>query len=295
MTNIIETQSLSKNYGKTCGISSVSLNVGEGDIFGFVGPNGAGKSTFIKLILNLIKPTSGTATVFEKDVFKKSHVIKRSLGYAPSDVRFFPNMTTDQILKNTLRFHRNKNYSRIDMICNRLDLDKNKKFKELSLGNRKKVALATALIHEPKIIILDEPTSGLDPLIQIRLFEMLEEAAKKGATVFLSSHNLAEIRDHCTVTGFIKNGKIINEQRLDTAITNKKIVTITAENLNREILERLNVTIISDNDNSVKFSYTGELSTLIKTVSCIEMSDIIIENNSLEGEYIKYYDDGDKL
>ena len=129
MTNIIETQSLSKNYGKTCGISSVSLNVGEGDIFGFVGPNGAGKSTFIKLILNLIKPTSGTATVFEKDVFKKSHVIKRSLGYAPSDVRFFPNMTTDQILKNTLRFHSNKNYSRIDTLCNRLDLDIYNKFR----------------------------------------------------------------------------------------------------------------------------------------------------------------------
>ncbi|MDD3256966.1 MAG: ABC transporter ATP-binding protein [Bacteroidales bacterium] len=295
LTNIIETQSLTKNYGKSPGITSVSLNVEVGDIFGFVGPNGAGKSTFIKLILNLIKPTSGTATVFGRDVVKKSYVIKRSLGYAPSDVRFYPGMTAEQILKNTLRFHRKKDYSKIDTICKRLDLDKYKLFRELSLGNKKKVAIAAALIHEPKIIILDEPTSGLDPLIQIRLFEMLEEAAKNGATVFLSSHNLAEIREHCTVTGFIKNGKIINEQRLDTAITNKIIVTITAENLNREILEKLNSEIIIDNNNTVKFSYIGEIPTLLKTLSCIEISDIIIERHSLEGDYLKYYDDEGKL
>lgn len=163
---IIETKNLCKSYGKNRGIIDINLKVKEGEIFGFVGPNGAGKSTTIRTILNFIFPTSGSGKILGKDIVKESSEIKKYIGYVPSEVKFYDEVKVKDIIKYSASFYEGVNKEEVDNLYKILDVDINKKMSELSLGNKKKVAIVQALIHNPKLLILDEPTNGLDPLIQ---------------------------------------------------------------------------------------------------------------------------------
>ena len=181
---IIETNNLTKSYGKSRGIIDVNLKVKEGEIFGFVGPNGAGKSTTIRTLLNFIFPTSGSAKMLGKDIVKESNAIKKYIGYVLSEVRFYDEIKVKDIIKYSSSFYSGVIQEEVDNLYRLLDVDINKKMSELSLGNKKKVAIVQALIHKPKLLILDEPTNGLDPLIQKKLFELLEEERKKELQFF---------------------------------------------------------------------------------------------------------------
>ncbi|MEG1778580.1 MAG: ABC transporter ATP-binding protein, partial [Oscillospiraceae bacterium] len=194
---VIETVNLTKSYGKNRGIKYINISVEESEIYGFIGPNGAGKSTTIKTLLNFVHPTSGSATIFGMDIVKDSNKIKENIGYVPSEVRYYDDVRVKDIIKYAKSFYKNISSEDVDNICNELELDMDKKMRELSLGNKKKVAIAQALIQKPKLLILDEPTNGLDPLMQKKLFNILIEEKKKGTTVFLSSHNLVEVQNLC--------------------------------------------------------------------------------------------------
>ncbi len=287
--NVIDIKDLTKDYGKSRGISDVNLQVEEGEIYGFIGPNGAGKSTTIKLLLNLIYPTSGGAQILSMDTVTQSAEIKKSIGYVPAEVRYYPNLTGEELMKTTLNFHNSKNYDAIPALCQKLDIDQKKKIGELSLGNKKKIAIACAIIHEPKLIILDEPTNGLDPLIQKRLFELLKEQNAKGATIFVSSHNLNEVEEHCTKVAFIKDGKILKIQDLSGDKTHIKIVTVSGDNLQKAMFQSIGANIISDDNNILKLSYKGDISNLINILSTDKITDLTIENLSLEDEFLTYY------
>ena len=288
--NIIKTDNLTKIYGKARGAQDVNLEVKEGEIYGFIGPNGAGKSTTIKLLLNFIFPTSGSASILEKDVVTQSKEIKKKIGYVPSEVRYYGYLTGEELIKATMNFHKCEDNGELDLLCERLDIDKKKKISELSLGNRKKIAIACAIIHSPKLIILDEPTSGLDPLIQKKLFEILKEKNKAGATIFISSHNLNEIEEHCTKVAFIKDGKIFKIIEMDSHRVTTKVVTLTGENLDAKLFEKNEFIVISHENNVLKLAYKGEIQTLVKLVASQNITDMTIENLSLEDEFLTYYE-----
>ena len=186
--NVIEINNLSKYYGKSRGIEDVSFKVEEGEIFGFIGPNGAGKSTTIRTLLSLIYPSSGSATIFGKDCIKFAPEIAKEIGYLPSEVFYYDKMKVMDLLNYSASFYKKDCSKRIKYLAEVMDLDLKKKIEDLSFGNKKKVGIVQALLHEPKLIILDEPTSGLDPLMQQKFFALLLEENKKGATILLSSH-----------------------------------------------------------------------------------------------------------
>jgi len=213
---IIEVEKLSKYYGTTRGIDDITFSVEQGLIFGFIGPNGAGKSTTIRLLLSLIYPTSGQARIFGMDCRREGHKIRRRVGYIPSEVNFYDDMRVKDFLRYAAAFYRMENKQRISYLCELFDVETEKKISSLSSGNKKKLAILQALIHEPELLVLDEPTSGLDPLMQNRLYEILKAENKKGVTIFFSSHVLSEVQKMCDIVAILKEGRIIKTEAIDS-------------------------------------------------------------------------------
>jgi ABC-2 type transport system ATP-binding protein len=214
---VIDIRDLSKTYGKARGIEHVNIEIGEGEIFGFIGPNGAGKSTTIRILMNLIFPTGGSARIMGMDVIRETKKIKMHVGYIPSDASAYSSMNVHEFLSYCSRFYYEKNAEdRIDELSKLFELDLKRKIAELSMGNRKKVAIVQSLLHSPKILILDEPTTGLDPLMQSLFFDLLRSENKKGMTIFFSSHILSEVQMLCKRVAIIKEGKIIQLEDIET-------------------------------------------------------------------------------
>ncbi len=227
---VVDIKNLTKTYKKNRGIKNLTFSIEEGEIFGFIGPNGAGKSTTIRTLLNFIYPTSGSATIFGKDIIKDSKEIRQNVGYLPSEVHYYDDMKVIDLLKYSAGFYKKFNSKRMTELAERLDLDLNRKIEDLSFGNRKKVGIIQALLHEPKLLILDEPTGGLDPLMQNTFFELLAEERKKGTTIFFSSHILSEVQKMCDRVAIIKEGELVKVETIENLTKkNLKYITITFE------------------------------------------------------------------
>ena len=215
MKKIVEIKNLSKNYGKIKAVKKLSLDLYEGEIFGFIGPNGAGKSTTIKCIMNLINKTSGTIIIDGKESNEDDLELKKIIGYLPSEIHLYDDLTVKEMLDFHESFY-DKNYKkRRKKLVEVFKLDESKRIEDLSLGNLKKLGIVLALMHEPKILILDEPTSGLDPIMQNIFYELLLEEKKKGTTILYSTHILSEVSKICDRIGIIKEGKIIKEDTVE--------------------------------------------------------------------------------
>jgi len=288
MKNIIEIDHLTKYYGKSRGISDLSLSVKEGDIFGFMGPNGAGKSTTIRLLLGLISPTSGSVSIFGKDNKKNQVEILKGIGYMPSEAMFYPSMRVKDVIDLAAKLHNKDCKKQASELCERLQVDTKKKIEELSLGNRKKISIICAMQHEPELYILDEPTSGLDPLMQKEFYDLLLERNKQGSTVFLSSHILSEIQRYCQNAAVVREGKLITvnsvEQLAKTNARRVKIYGITT----LPILDGCKD--IKPNHESISFLYTGNMATLIHNLDGLPITDMVIEEPSLEEIFMHYYE-----
>lgn len=206
---MLKIENLTKYYGNIRGVEDLSLELMDGEIFGFIGPNGAGKSTTIKCIMNFINKTSGNIYINDILVEDKNFEYKNLIGYLPSEIHLYDDYTVLEMFKYSSLFYSNKALKRALELSKRLELETNKKIEDLSLGNLKKVGIVLALMHEPKLLILDEPTSGLDPIIQEEFFNILKEEKKKGITIFFSSHVLSEIKKVCDRVGIIKEGHLI--------------------------------------------------------------------------------------
>ncbi len=289
--NVIEIKKLTKHYGKNRGIQDVNISVNEGEIFGFIGPNGAGKSTTIKTILNFIYPTSGHGTILGMDIVKDSDKIKEYIGYVPSEVRYYDNVKVKDIIKYSQSFYSKVNKEDVENICNDLELDMNKKMGELSLGNKKKVSIAQALIHNPKLLILDEPTNGLDPLMQKKLFNILIKEKEKGNTVFLSSHNLVEVQNLCDRVAVIKEGEIVDIIEIEKAANKLTLkVTLISSDINEELILNLGGEILTKEENSYTFVYSKDVDSLIKEISNYKIDELLIEKENLEDAFLNYYE-----
>lgn len=290
--NVIEIKNLTKNYGTARGISNVSFNVEEGEIFGFIGPNGAGKSTTIRTLLALIYPTSGSAKIFGKDCVKYGAEIKKEIGYLPSEVFYYDNLKVIDLLKYSASFYKKDCSKRMKELAEIMDLDLKKKIADLSYGNRKKVGIVQGLLHEPKLIILDEPTGGLDPLMQQRFFDLLEEENKKGTTILFSSHILGEVQKMCNRVAIIKEGKIISLEKISDLREHsyKKVKVETAAMLSSDYLRLPGVNNLELEGNTISFLYSGDINLVVKKLSEIKLSNILIEEPSLEEIFLHYYE-----
>ncbi len=288
--NVIEIKNLTKQYGKSRGIMNVNLNVEQGEVFGFIGPNGAGKSTTIRTLLGLIYPTGGSASIFGKSCIKHPEV-RQELGYLPSEVFYYDNMRVMDLLKYSASFYKKDCTKRIHELAEIMDLDLKKKIDDLSFGNKKKVGIVQGLLHEPKLIILDEPTSGLDPLMQQKFFDLIGEENKKGATVFFSSHILSEVQKMCSRVAFIKEGRIIQVEKMSTLQENnyKRISLETRSVLNKESFEMDGVSDLKVNGNTIGFIFKGNINAMMKKISEFELRNISIEEPDLEEIFMHYY------
>jgi ABC-2 type transport system ATP-binding protein len=215
-SNVIAIKSLSKRYRGTSefSLSDITLQVQAGEVYGFLGANGAGKSTTIRTLLNFIQPTSGTATILGKDIVKDSVALKHDIGYLSGDVALYNKLTGREFLTYMNELHPAENPSYQQQLIEAFEVPASKRLSTLSKGNGQKVGIIQALMHEPRVLILDEPTSGLDPLMQEVFFEHINIAKSRGASIFFSSHNLAEVRRICDRIGFIHKGKLIREQSM---------------------------------------------------------------------------------
>jgi ABC-2 type transport system ATP-binding protein len=216
MTAVIQTQQLAKYYGKRRGLESLDLEVRTGEIYGFLGPNGAGKTTTIRLLLDLLRPTGGTATVLGMDPHEGGAALRRRLGYLPGDFVVDGGQTGRELLTHLGHLRGGVPRERIDGIADRLELDLKAKIRSLSKGNRQKIGLVQAFMHEPELLILDEPTSGLDPLLQQTFLEMVREAKAAGQTVFMSSHVLSEVQQSADRVGIIRDGRLVAVEAVET-------------------------------------------------------------------------------
>ena len=287
----IQTQALTKFYGKARGIRELTLTVEQGEFFGFIGPNGAGKSTTIRCLLGLITPTSGSARVLGLDIGTSRKEILTRTGYLPSEAVFYRGMRVREVLKLSADL-RGKNCAReAEALCARLQLDPGKKVEELSFGNRKKVGIVCALQHKPELLILDEPTTGLDPLMQREFFSILRERNREGATVFLSSHILSEIQRNCTRAAIIREGRIITCGAVtELAKTNARRVSLRG---NPDLTALSGIKDIKRSDDQLSFLYGGELNALLHALAKSEIADLTIAEPDLEEIFLHYYETED--
>jgi ABC-2 type transport system ATP-binding protein len=215
MAAAIRTSRLTKDYGVGRGLFDLDLQVPAQEVFGFLGPNGSGKTTTIRLLMGMIRPTSGSAYVFGLDCIRDSVEVKRKVGYLPGDVPQFGSLSGTEIVAYLGGMRGGVDRERVRAIAERFDLDLSRRFREYSSGNKQKLAIVLAFMHKPDLLILDEPTSGLDPLNRREFFTLLREARDGGATVFLSSHVLSEVEHVCDRVGIIRDGRLIRVALLD--------------------------------------------------------------------------------
>lgn len=288
--NAIQLSNLTKYYGKSRGILNLNLDVKEGEFFGFIGPNGAGKSTTIRTLLGLITPSSGQAKIFDETIRRRNPQIRSHIGYLPSEAVFYRGMKVKDLLKLSADLHHKDCSAEREILCRRLQLDVNRKVDELSFGNRKKVAIVSALQHQPKLLILDEPTSGLDPLMQREFFHIIRESNEQGATVFLSSHVLSEIQRNCTRAAIIREGRIIACDRVEAlSKTNAKRISVQGQ-VSLDSLEEIRD--LKENDGIFSFLYGGDIHRLLETLSAGTITDLSISDPDLDEIFLHYYENG---
>jgi ABC-2 type transport system ATP-binding protein len=288
--SVIEINKLTKYYGKARGIVDVSLEVEDGEIFGFIGPNGAGKSTTIRLLCSLIFPTSGSAKIFGKDVFKYGPEIRQEIGYLPGEVFYYERMKVIDLLKYSASFYDKDCTERLHELAEIMELDLHRRIDDLSYGNKKKVGIVQGLLHQPKLLFLDEPTSGLDPLMQHKFFDLVRDESVRGATVFFSSHILTEVQRLCSRVAIIREGEIVAIEDIKTLQRNNyKKIHIVADDLDERQFDLEGVINLSRTDHTVNFFYKGDINIITKLIGANTISDVSIEEPTLEEIFMHYY------
>lgn len=298
-TAIIQTQGLTKSYkgGKSkFALQNLNLTVEKGEIFGYLGPNGAGKTTTIKLLLDLIRPESGKAALFGLDVRASSFEIRKRLGYLPGDLNLWKNLTGQHVIRYfaSVRGTHMPDYAKT--LIERLEFDPTKKIRSYSTGNRRKLGLILALMHQPELLVLDEPTNGLDPLVQQTFMDLMREAQNNGQTVFLSSHLLNEVQSICDRAAILRDGQLLSIQRIDE-LTNSgfKYVKLTLREPQPALI-LANVAGVEDvqaEGNQITLRLNGDFDPLLRALNGYYVVNMHVQEPTLEEIFLTYY--GDRL
>lgn len=286
---VLEVKHLKKYYGKIRGIEDVSIQLNKGEIFGFIGPNGSGKSTTIRTIMHLINKTSGTIKIDGKEFDKDDIVLKEEIGYLPSEIFLYEDLTVKEMLDFHESFYKRDIHARRKELVQLLNLDESKKIEDLSLGNAKKLGIILAFMHEPKILILDEPTSGLDPIMQQVFYQLLLEEKKKGTTILYSTHILSEVSKICDRIGMIKEGRIIKEERIEDMEKNSlTYLTIDSEEIEK-IKKTLNLKVIMEQGTTIKFVNHLTPNEMMNLLSPFKINKLLVEEVTIEDLFLEYY------
>jgi len=287
-------EDLTLYYGASRGIEGLDLTIEHGEIFGFLGPNGAGKTTTIRMLMGMLRPTRGRATVMGLDTWRDSTRIKLHTGNVPGDPRLYENMRVNDLLDYIDDFRPGPDPLRAELL-ERLDLDVSKKVKSLSRGNRQKVAILLAMMHDPEILILDEPSTGLDPLMQQEFYAILAEFKSRNKTVFLSSHILSEVERVCDRVGIVREGKLVDVRAIEELRLNKvRHMDISfAEPVDESEFRKLpQVLEVTGAGNRIRITMRGEVDSLIKAIARYKVEDLTFTQPSLEDFFMSFYGAG---
>jgi ABC-2 type transport system ATP-binding protein len=292
VTAIIETERLTKYYGRHRGIVEVDLSVEQGEIYGFLGPNGAGKTTTIRLLLDLIRPTFGRALVFGVETTVDPVAIHRRSGYLPGEFALYDRLTGGQTIEYfaNLRGGVDPLYQ-ADLIA-RFDLDPSRRFKEYSKGNKQKVGLVIALQHRPDLLVLDEPTAGLDPLVQQTFFELLRETVAEGRTAFLSSHILSEVEKTCDRVAIIREGRLVrvgSVEALRDLAHHQVELRFAGPVPAAEFAALPGVSDVVAEDHALRLRVTGAITPVVRAAAGYELLDFVSREPSLEETFLAQY------
>jgi ABC-2 type transport system ATP-binding protein len=294
MESVIQTENLTKFYGKSRGIESVNITVNRGDIFGFLGPNGAGKSTTIRTLLDYIRPSSGSASIFGLDSHRDTVRIKKRIGYIPGDFGLFGNMTGWKYLEYFGRVRGGYDAETAKTYARKLDIKLDRKMKEYSRGMRQKVAIIQAFMNDPDLIIMDEPTNGLDPLVQQTFMDMIHDEAGHGTTIFMSSHVLSDVEKVCNRVAIIKGGKIATEEKVEDLRkkSGNNIQVKFAEEINPATFAMAGVVNPVRQNGYLRMTVTGNMESVLGEISRHKVADITIHPMTLEEIFMHYYEGG---
>jgi beta-exotoxin I transport system ATP-binding protein len=288
----ILTSGLSKDYGSGRGLFDLDLEVGRGEIFGFLGPNGAGKSTTMRVLLDLIRPTSGTAAILGLDSRAGSLEIRRRVGFLPGEIALYPKLTGRQILDHLAEVRGGVARGAVPALAERFDADLRRPVRELSTGNRQKVGLIQAFMHDPELLILDEPITGLDPLVQQSFHALLEDVASRGRTVFLSSHSLAEVERVAERVAILREGRLVVVDTLDDlrAVAVQRLEIEFASPVSAEEFRSLPaVRGASADRNTLTITFEGSADAVMKIAAAHEVRSIRSREHDLEEIFLRYY------
>ncbi len=296
---VIQTSGLGKRYGRKGqpALADLSLTVNQGEIFGYLGPNGAGKTTTIRLLLDFIRPTTGNAQMLGMDAQTHSLDIRRRVGFLPGELSLWENQTGQQIIAYMAALRGNVQKPYIRQLIDRLAFDPSKVMRSYSTGNKRKLGLILALMHQPELLILDEPTNGLDPLMQQTFHQLMREAQARGATIFLSSHILSEVQAICERVAILREGKLRAVERVtDLMRVNFTWVTLTfREPVSPSLLAGVaGVSELSSQGNALKFRLMGDFDPILRAVANQYVADVRVQEPSLEEVFLTFYDGNGK-
>ena len=295
MTDVIalHTEGLTNHYGDVKALVDLDLDVRPGEVVGFLGPNGAGKTTTIRTVMDEIRPTAGRASILGMDCHADSVEIRRHIGYLPSDLALYPNLTGKDTLTYFANLRGGVDWTYVGQLAERLGAELDKKVGDLSSGNRQKVGVIAAFMNRPKLLIMDEPSNGLDPLVQREFQTMMREVVAEGAAVFLSSHTLSEVQRVADRVGIIRHGRLMAME---------SVASLRSKGLRKVELELGSPAVLADfeavpgvrevtvADRRANLSYEGTMDTLLKAVAGrYELIDILTHEADLEEIFLTYY------
>ena len=293
---IIRAEGLTKFYGKHRGVVDLTLEIQQGEVFGYLGPNGAGKTTTIRMLLDFIRPSRGGASVFGLDTRRHSREIRRSVGYLPGELALYENMTGGELLRYTGNLRGGVDQSFVEELAERLECSLWQPVRSLSHGNKQKLGLILAFMHRPQLLVLDEPTSGLDPLMQQEFYKLIAEVKADGRTVFLSSHVLAEVERIADRVAIIREGQLVLEEEVATlkAKALRHLEMHFAESVPAEAFQGLpGVRDVTLEDGVLRCTVVGSLDAVVKAAAHFEVVNVISHEPSLEEVFLAYYGEGD--
>jgi ABC-2 type transport system ATP-binding protein len=292
MASVVRTEQLTKRYGSHRGIIDVDLEVQQGEVFGFLGPNGAGKTTTIRVLLDLIRPTSGKAYVFDIESSADPGAIHKRIGYLPGEFTLYDRLTGAQTLEYFGNLRGGVDAAYRAQLVERFELDTSRRYREYSKGNKQKVGLVVALQHKPELLILDEPTSGLDPLVQQTFFNLMREQVKNGATVFLSSHILSEVEKTCDRVAIIREGRIVRLDRVDALrdLAHHQVEMRFAGDPPAAEFEKIEgVSDVVVNDHMIRLRVLGPITPVVQAAARLGVVDFLSREPSLEETFLAQY------
>lgn len=289
---VIEIRELTKDYGNHKGIFNLTFQVEEGEVFGYLGPNGAGKTTTIRHLMGFISPDKGSASILGMDCRRQSAAIMAHLGYLPAEIAFFDGMSGIDFLRFMAEMRGETQTSLRDKLIDMFDLDVKQRIRKMSKGMKQKLAIVSAFMHDPKVLLLDEPTSGLDPLMQKTFAELILEEKKKGKTILMSSHSFEEIERTCDRAGIIRQGNLVAIENIKDLKEKRRktyLITFDSAEAAEEFKSNNSFDGIETSGATAKVSVTGNVASLVRILGRYNVLELDTENSSLEDVFMQYY------